>query len=313
MPGAADEGYRIVAGPVQTNGIDGSAGHIGQTKLWDAVSDLLLPKIRHGVHHLRFFTGRTGQGVSGDVFLDGSMWEEGSERVRELAKTLPEPTSEQPMVTLKQHLFLRTKDIAASVHRAEQEKLQIWGETLAPRIDPKHKPLVDAVMTGLRVMSQPGTHEQHEQELIQRGVEAETAGRLINFLESAAARVCLEDRIGFCDTYFLVNNKTEQAVERRYDQTPVYMAAVQVCTILRSAGLAEDEIEAVASSSAEWNVLKQVMQKGTKPDGGKLTEMIHYTSEPVEGEKLSVLRSHGEVPPPEKKTPPEKKPWWRFW
>jgi len=265
------------------------------------------------VHHLRFFTGRTGQGVSGDVFLDGSMWEEGSERVRELAKTLPEPTSEQPMVTLKQHLFLRTKDIAASVHRAEQEKLQIWGETLAPRIDPKHKPLVDAVMTGLRVMSQPGTHEQHEQELNQRGVEAETAGRLINFLESAAARVCLEDRIGFCDTYFLVNNKTEQAVERRYDQTPVYMAAVQMCTILRSAGLAEDEIDAVASSSAEWNVLKQVMQKGTKPDGGKLTEMIHYTSEPVEGEKLSVLRSHGEVPPPEKKTPPEKKPWWRFW
>ena len=93
----------------------------------------------------------------------------------------------------------------------------------------------------------------------------------------------LKGQIGFCDTYFWVNSKTDLAVERRYDQTPVFMAALEVCSMLHASGLAGDEISDVASTSAEMNLVRQIVAQGAKLDKARLKEMFHHTPEPVEG------------------------------
>ena len=89
VPQASEEGYTLVAGPVQIVGFESQSSNeaLGQTRFWECFEDLLIPKLRHGIQHMRCFTGRTlDGGIAGDVYLNGAEWKEGSARVARICQ-----------------------------------------------------------------------------------------------------------------------------------------------------------------------------------------------------------------------------------
>jgi hypothetical protein len=291
--------------------------------LWEAFRDVLHSQLRPGVHHIRCYGGRSPQGISADVFLDGIEWPEGSQHLRDFAqRLLPEPDGQRFMSAVKQHLLIRPADLAAAVAWERADRTAAWATAAHARIDQVHLPQLELVLHGLFVMARHFSEEDSERALIGQGVPETLARQLTAFLPSAAARIVLEGKAQFSETYFWRNAQTNRAVERRYDQTPLFTAAVAVFKALYSAEEAGNEIYRIGSSSAEFNAVVQAMQKGEKLEKSRFTSMIHTTSEPVDGDDIEQLMaakipSKPAVPsaPPAlpAPAPTSRRPKWKFW
>jgi hypothetical protein len=157
-------------------------------------------------------------------------------------------------------------------------------------------------------MSRYGTEKEHELELVRQGVRPDIASKLITFLPTAIARMFLKDRARFCETYYWVNSASRQATERRYDQTPVFTAALATVEALKAAEVAQRRLNNVACTSAEMHGIVQAMEKNIKLDAMRFATMIHHTDDQVTGEKS--MNSYAAGRP---KGATAKKPWWKFW
>ncbi|MEN6625045.1 MAG: DUF6348 family protein [Candidatus Sumerlaeia bacterium] len=299
--------YRLIAGPVQMVGFgDGKQQpeQLSQTLLWNSFSDLLLPALSPGVHHVRCYAGSYGEEVSADVFVDGEEWPEGGERLARLAGDFPAPDDENPVHSLKQHLLVRPEDLGAGADRELKAQVAEWAAAVEDGIDASRRQLLPDVLRALFVMARHGADEQAEQEIVRQGTPPAAAAALLTFIPSAAARVILPKTIRFSETYYWANYETRRAAERRYDQTPLFMAALETCSLLAGRQLAGHEITAAASTSAEVGSVLEAAEKELKIDGFRFTSIIHQTTEPVDGEDLDQLMAQFSPP---------KKPWWKFW
>lgn len=320
LPAApADAGFKLFAGPVQTVGFENTAAPEGvrQTLLWDAFRDALLPGLRPGVHHIRCYAGRMPDGPRADVFLDGQEWAEGSRRLQQLAQTfLPAPDERNPMFALKQHLLIRPSNLESAFDWEWADRTAAWAASVKDQIDPAHRAHVEAILDGLFAMARYRDEAASERALIARGIPALVAGQLTAFLPSAAARVLLAGKVGFSETYFWRNVTTNRAVERRYDQTPLFTAAVAIFHALYTSRVAAVEVSQVGYTSAEMNGVAKVMEKGGKIEKLRFSTMIHSTHEPVDGEDLDQLMA-AKAPPATSAQPAPPaapaKPRWRFW
>lgn len=316
FPGAA---YRLLAGPLQMVGF-GEAGQVkdvSQSVLWNAVADLLQPRLGRGVHHVRCYVGKFGGKVSADVFVDGEEWPDGSSRLRELAATFPEPDDAHPIYALKQHLFVRPEDLQAEAAAAQSEQVAGWQAAIGDQIEPTHRELAPHVLRGVHVFARAGWADEDERErtLIERGTRPDVAAALVAFLPSAAARLVLDGQVEFSPTYHWKNRRTGRAVERHYDQTPAFTAALHILRLLKQHGFA-DAVEAVASGSAEMNGARQALAQQGKLTGARFTAMIHHTDEDVDGEVLAppTTPAPRDRPPDAPSRPIARaKPWWKFW
>lgn len=324
LPNApADAGFRLFAGPVQTVGFEnaGNLAHIGQTMLWEAFRDALESQLRPGVHHIRCYAGRSPQGISADMFLDGIEWPDGSQRLRDFAqKQLPEPDGQRFMSAVKQHLLIRPADLAAAVAWERADRIAKWAVAARDRIDPVHLPQFEPVLNGLFAMARYFSEEDSERALIAQGMPATLASDLTTFLPSAAARIVLDGKVQFSETYFWRSAQTNRAIERRYDQTPLFTAAAAIFKALYTAEGAGGEIFRVGSGSAEMNLFVQGMQKGTTLQ--RIAAMIHSTNEPVDGddvEQLMAARIPSKPAAPlaspasPAPAPISGRPKWKFW
>ena len=249
--------------------------------------DLVIPDLSRGVHHVRCYVGRFADGVRADVFVNGEECKEASSRLAQLAEEFPEPDERHPIMAMKQHLLLRPADLEADFREEMEETVAAWRTVVGDRVEGADETMVGYVLRGLFVMSRDWGGER-EAALVREGVPRDVAARLISFMESAAARVVLGDRVEYSPTYYWANHRTRRAVERRYDQTAEFMAALRVMRALREAGVAQKEIGAVASGSAEVGLVEQAIAQTGKFTGGKIAAMMHGTNEAVEGEDLEV-------------------------
>jgi hypothetical protein len=334
LPALGKDDYRLIAGALFMRGFDGKQPEgISQSLMWNAFADLAPARIEHGVHHIRCFAGKFGGEISADVFLDGMKWEEASERLTELACTFPEINEQSPIHSLKQHLILRPADLQASNERDENNRLSSWLEALTEKIPPQHQELTMPVLRALYAMSKGGANCDNEDLLVSQGVDRPRAEKLVSFLQSAAARVIIGNKIQFSDTYYWANSRTHRAVLRRYDETPEFAAGVAIFGVLCQARVAQHEISAIASASAEMSGFQQAVENGTDLQGAKITSMVHHTVAPIEGDDVENLdevmanfhkpkspppppasRPSRPIPPtPRRVAPPQNKPWWKFW
>lgn len=307
--------YKLIAGPLQMVGFEGEnkPEQISQTMLWNAFSDLLLPKLPPGVHHVRCYVASSPDGLKGDVFVDGEEWPEGCERLMRLARDFPSPDNENPVYALKQHLLIRPEDLAAGTEREQETQVADWAAAIGDRIGANHRELAAHVLQAMFLMGRCRNGQDVEQLLVRHGVPENTAAELICFLPSATARIFLKDqvRVQFSDTYYLANLKTRRAVERRYDQTPVFMAALEICDLLRGQKLADHEINVLASGSSEVNTVFQAMEHHQNLEGAKFSAIVHPTSQPVDGEDLDRILAQYNKPATTRAK--SKTPWWKFW
>lgn len=326
----AEQPYSLIASPLQMHGFGeaGRAEHMSQTWLWETIACELASQLGPGLHHIRCFTGRASEWTSADVFVDGVESAAASQRLKELAGSFPQPNRNQPLYALKQHLLICPQNLEQGARESEARKIAAWTASLAGRLTPATQQVLPELLVAVAVMARPVPSEAHEQMLVDRGSSPSRAATLVSFLQSAAARVVLAGKVGFPDTYCLANHHTRRGTIRRYDQTPVFVAGLEVLTRLKELNLAATEIEGVANPSAEMNGVRQVLAEAgddfeLTPERFSFAQMIHGSMEEFDGEDLDVLlermsqsrkpskaRPSVEIPNLEKA---RKKPWWKFW
>ena len=297
-----------------------------QSLLWERLSELALPVLDAGVHHLRCFAGRFGDQISADVYLDGVPWAAGSERLTELATTFPLPTESNPIYSLKQHVLIRPADLPTGLQRSEMRQIEQWTVAVTDLIPAEQRELISDVLTGIYVIGRSAYRDESlwELDLQRRGMTTARISECMAFLQSAAARLFLKDKdkVTYATSYYWTNGRTRRAVRRRYDDTPFFTAAVHVMAALQNAKLAENELWTIASSSAEINGYNQAAANGSKVDL-KFTYMVHHTTEDIDGEDLEtqIVRDYPPKPKPahtvmsmvEPLPLSPKRPWWKFW
>ena len=201
---------------------------MSQSLLWNAFSGALLPTLSPGVHHIRCYVAAMPDGCNADVFVDGTEWPEGGKRLRELARTFPAPDVANPIRSLKQHLLVRPSDLETGARREEVWQITRWSSALAEHMDPASSAILPNILLALIIMGRATSDEQQRRSLGERNLQEPLIDELISFLQSAAARVLLKGKAEFSETYYLANTRTRQAVERRYDETPVFATGVRV-------------------------------------------------------------------------------------
>ena len=314
LPNASQAECRLIEGPVQPMGFsDPGPTEAIQSRLVNTFRDQLLPALGDGVHHLRCFACKTAEGASADVFLNGTEWAEGSKRLQEHASGFPEPDEANPIYSLKQHLLVRPVDLPAGLSEEMRRQLDQWQKAVAAPAESSVREALPAVLRATYLIGRRHAFSEREYEDVLKadGMSATLADQLAAFLPSAAAWVLMKGKVRFCEEYLWTNSLTNRAVRRRYDQTPVFMAALHAYAELARQGMASQEISTVARTSAEMNGISQALAKGTNLDGARITLMIVHTREPVDGEDLNVLlgRSRSVAQPPRKAG----KLWWKFW
>jgi hypothetical protein len=323
--------YRLVASAVWAVGFEkeGPGAHVSQSLLWNAFSDLLLPRLSPGVHHIRCFAAAMPDGRKADVFVDGAQWAEGTERLRELAQRLPTPDAASPIRSLKQQLLVRPSDLETGARREQEWCVARWTRALDRKIGPGSGEHLTSVLLALFTLPRCCSEEQQWQSLLGKGLAEPAVEELISFLQSAAARVLLDGKAQFSDTYYLVNQRTRLAVERRYDQTSIFTTGLEAFGTLMRQGLATEEIQTLAQWSAEMSGVRQAIAKTGNFTGGRFTQMIHSTRAPIAGVDLDTLLSKPKPPQPpprpqalRRPPPPVRsnasskaagKPWWKIW
>lgn len=291
--------YRLVAGPVSTVGFEkDSPGERIQSMLWNTFADLLLPQLSPGVHHIRCFAATMPDGPNADVFVDGAQWDQGTERLREFAQRLPAPDAASPLRSLKQHLMVRPSDLETGARREEAWCIARWTSALEGKMSVGSREQLPNVLLALFTSPRCSSDEQQWRSLLAKGLPEPAVEELISFLQSAAARVILEGKAQFSDTYYLVNQDTRHAVERRYDQTKVFTTGAEAFGLLMRQGLATEEIQSLAQWSAEMSGVRQAVASSGSFTGGRFTQMIHSTRAPIVGVDLDTLLAKPKAPNP---------------
>jgi hypothetical protein len=324
LPGDKGYAYRVLAGPLQFMGFDAKSAQASarQDCLFKTFADALVPKLSPGVHHLRCYVGAFADGVQGDVFVDGEEWPECSALLRQLGDTFPAVTDENPMYTYKQHLLVRPEDLGAGQRRTADHFVRVHAAAIESKVSAAHRPLLETILRGLYETQRFLDHDQANAPLLASGIDELTLGRMASFLPSACARVVLGNAPRYSDTYVLRDIQTNQAVERRYDQTPVFMAALEIAQSLWDAKLAIVQVYEIGLTSAELNSVLKAGIKKEQLNTLSLTCTIHSTGEPVEGRPLDEVFAGMERLNPAAKSALKaavpvqqraKRPWWRFW
>jgi hypothetical protein len=307
------ESYRLILGPLQHAVYGQEPAHepegFHQRLLWNAVSSLLLKELGPGVSHVRIFAGRIKHDVEGDVFMNGVKWQEATVALQRAIAGFPIAGAPSVGYGLKQHLFIRPVDLARGAQQRKAFTHEKWMKALAARPDLVNNATTTAVLRTLNVMSGIGTEAQYEAALVDEGMSRELAQRLVTFVPSAAIRTIYPD-LQYAQTYFWTNDRTDLAVEKRYDQTPEFLIALETFKTLCAQGTAADEVAGAAAVSAELGSINQARAKEIDLSTLSFKYMIHMTSEPVEGNPLTGLLKEIEN---NDTTGAGKRPWWKFW
>jgi hypothetical protein len=101
----------------------------------------------------------------------------------------------------------------------------------------------------------------------ERGIDAETAERLIAFVPIACAHVLLPHRgVQLQPDYLLYDPDTERQMRARLADEPIFVAALELAT----QSIHSEWVCAMAADSAEWNAVAQMAD----PVGCVLTEPL---------------------------------------
>lgn len=335
IPNACQQDYRLIEGPVQMMGFGETHPEgMSQSRLWDCFSDLLLPKVTAGIKHIRCYACKTADWLDADVFVNGEKWAEGSGRLLNLAQSFPTPDQANPIYSLKQHLFLCPGNLGASLAQEKDVFVAEWAKVVAGKSEQGETPLLPHVLHGLFALGRHVGQSEAESEaiLVQQGMPSDIAVKVVTFLPSAATWALMAGKVKFAESYLWTNSLTRQCVQKRYDQTPLFVAALHTFSAMCNLPNPPVELWEVANTSAEMNAISQAARSGAKLEEARFTEMIVFTSEPIEGQDIDLLvkkppvksvspRSSGPgkplatvtKPPAKPASQPAKKAWWKFW
>jgi hypothetical protein len=271
----------------------------------DVLSDLLKDEFSElarepGTYWFKCFAGRTGDTVGADCFLNNQEFTLGKERLTEFARTIPR---EKNFLTVKQHILVQPMDPAVLLEY-RQRRRQSW-RAASDRTSATTPPAdIDLVLDALEAFHDCAglDSDQVFRKLVDRGVAAESAQKLMGFLPAACARDFWRAKsFPFGSEYTLVNFRTGRSLSRPLNGEPLFQASLAVVVALREAEIAAGLLSTIRSHSSEDGFVRQAAAQGLKPVS---TTLIVPTDDDVEGEindELLKLLGH------------RRKPWWRFW
>jgi hypothetical protein len=205
---------------------------------------------------------------------------------------------------------------ADGVAEAEAHQIERWREAVCGRLSERTEQLLSDVLRGIYALGRAHLEADEDTLLKQRGIDEPRSSELVLFLPSAAARVMLRDKMEFTDSYLLANPQAQRGRICRYENTPVFLAAVEVMRHLHEAQVARDYLEPLLEQSAEKKTYDGLLEKGAQRI--RMSRVAHMTRLPIEdGEPLDELLKKLAPAPAAPHAPlacrPAKKPWWKLW
>jgi hypothetical protein len=337
LPQTAFLGPIQLAHPVDLN------PEFGDDVLWQALSQPLQKHLAPGVHHIRCYAARlhtdTENSVIADVFIDGIEWPHGTQILKELAKSLPDPGLDARLISLKQHAFIRSDDPVAGRDRAERCFLADGLMALSDRPDLAAHEDCNHILLALQITARSENIDQLRAFMLSKGIPALHAQRLSLFLPTIAFWQVYPLQCIRPLSYYWTNSNTKRCTEIRFDQTPLFLTASAIIQELHKKDVANEEISLTAKSSSEYNSVEDRLEGHQKFDaipelnGARFMPPTYYTDESVHGEFAHVLLERaialhqieqtfehpGASSPPPKAThvppapPPSPRPWWKVW
>lgn len=298
--------YQVIGGPARRSGLrDWRPDETEGPLMWTAIQDLIPNILRGKIRHLRCFTGKGPTGPSGEVFLDGKVWPDGTRRIVQLAERFPSADKENPIRSIRQHFLIVPEDIESEPVHDVDEQVAEWRLLAQDQIAGIDRELVQPVLTGLFFLSRFGSEGLKRTILVMNGIDEQMAEDLVSFLPSAATRILCRNDVEFSDDYILCGIHTGQAHLGKFSETPVHPTATRLFEVLKERGAASEEIQTVAEMSPEYEGVK-TLHDAQAPE---FLYSVMYTRREVRGEPPEVLaqRISGRDSQQSKK-----KPWWKF-